>query len=90
MNKIKKYILKIENFLVNIPHDFLLHIIAGMIIVSYISNIFIETKYYSIVFAIIGGILKEIIDYIREKIWSNKDIMWTTIGGLIIYLPNII
>lgn len=90
MDKIKKYILKIKNFLVNIPHDSLLHIIGGMIIVSYISNIFPEIKYYSIVFAIIGGILKELIDYIRKKIWSNKDIMWTTIGGLIIYLSNII
>lgn len=85
MKKIKEIILKIENWLVNLQLDKLLHFIAGLLITSFFAIVIPFTASWCISFAIVAGLAKEAIDeYKNPMSWSNEDLFATVLGGFVI------
>lgn len=74
---------KIINYLASIPHDKLLHFIAGIIISLIFSVI---TPYIALISAALFGIIKEIYDKISYGGFSWMDFLATSLGGLLIQI----
>lgn len=78
---------KLKNWLVSIPHDKLLHFIAGMVVASFFSIVIIETAVFCVVMAALVGAIKEAVDeWKKPGAWSYSDLLATTLGGLVIQI----
>lgn len=78
---------KLKNWLSGIPHDKLLHFIAGMIVSSFFSIVIIDTAVFCVVMSAIVGAIKEAIDeWKKPGAWSYSDLLATTLGGLVIQI----
>ena len=73
----KKILERIKGLLLSIPHDKLLHFIAGGVIASF----------FAIVIGAIAGCIKEAVDEWRKPgAWSYADLLATILGGLVIQI----
>lgn len=78
---------KLKNCLAGIPHDKLLHFIAGMIVAAFFSIVIVDTAMFCVVFSGVAGAVKEAIDEWRKpSTWSNSDLLATILGGFPIQL----
>ena len=78
---------KLKNCLAGIPHDKLLHFIAGMIVAAFFSIVIIDTAVFCVVMSAIVGAIKEAVDeWKKPGAWSYADLMATTLGGLVIQI----
>lgn len=78
---------KLKNCLAGIPHDKLLHFIAGMIVAAFFSIVIIETAVFCVAMAAIVGAIKEAVDeWKKPGAWSYTDLLATTLGGLVIQI----
>lgn len=78
---------KLKNCLAGIPHDKLLHFIAGMIVAAFFSIVIIDTAVFCVVMAALVGAIKEAVDEWRKPgAWSYSDLLATVLGGLPIQL----
>lgn len=76
---------KLKNCLAGIPHDKLLHFIAGMVVAAFFSIVITETAVFCVVMAALVGAIKEAIDeWKKPGAWSYADLLATTLGGLVI------
>lgn len=76
---------KLKNWLVGIPHDKLLHFIAGMVVASFFSIVIIDTAVFCVAMAAIVGAIKEAVDeWKKPGAWSYADLLATVLGGLVI------
>lgn len=73
--------------MINIPHDKLLHYVAGTIIYA-LCSLFIGL--YAIVIVLVIAIGKEVYDYVSKKGTPEyMDIIATVLGGLVVMLSNL-
>lgn len=80
-----KILERIKGLLLSIPHDKLLHFIAGMVIAAFFSIVIIETAVFCVVMAAFVGAIKEAVDeWKKPGAWSYTDLLATTLGGLVI------
>lgn len=78
---------KLKNWLAGIPHDKLLHFIAGMVVAAFFSIVIVDTAMFCVVFSGIAGVIKEAVDEWRKPgAWSYSDLLATVLGGLPIQL----
>lgn len=78
---------KLVAYVANIPHDKLLHFIAGMIVASFFSIVIKETAFLCVLYSAFAGVIKEAIDEWRKPgAWSYADLLATTFGGLVIQI----
>lgn len=78
---------KLKNWLADIPHDKLLHFIAGGVIASFFAIVIGSTAEYCVLFSAIAGCIKEAVDEWRKPgAWSYADLLATILGGLPIQL----
>ena len=78
---------KLKNCLAGIPHDKLLHFIAGMIVAAFFSIVIIDTAVFCVVMAALVGAIKEAVDeWKKPGAWSYADLLATTLGGLVIQI----
>ena len=76
---------KLKNWLAGIPHDKLLHFIAGMAVAAFFSIVIIDTAVFCVVMAALIGAIKEAVDeWKKSGAWSYADLLATTLGGLLI------
>lgn len=67
---------------INIEFDKILHFFAGVLLVSFYAALFPSISNYCIVFAILGGLAKELYDEYDYNGFCWKDWLATTLGGL--------
>lgn len=84
---------KIIDFIVSVPHDKLLHIIAGMIVVmlvlrlvSFIGIPGMIARFIALIVVILTGILREIYNIKHNGVFDKNDLYATISGGLIVLL----
>ena len=78
---------KLKNWLAGIPHDKLLHFIAGGVIASFFAIVVGASAEYCVLFSAIAGCIKEAIDeWKKHGSWSYSDLLATTLGGLVIQI----
>ena len=62
----KKILERIKGLLLSIPHDKLLHFIAGGVIASFFAIVIGATAEYCVLFSAIAGCIKEAVDRVEE------------------------
>lgn len=73
--------------MINIPHDKLLHYVAGTLIYG-LCSLFIGLYAIGIVFIV--AVCKEVYDYVSKKGTPEyMDIIATVLGGLVVMLSNL-
>lgn len=78
---------KLKNWLADIPHDKLLHFIAGMIVAAFFSIVIIDTAVFCVLYSFFIGVIKEAIDeWKKHGSWSYSDLFATTLGGFVIQI----
>lgn len=78
---------KLVKWIENIPHDKLLHFIAGGVIASFFAIVIGATAEYCVLFSAIAGCIKEAVDEWRKPgSWSYADLLATILGGLVIQI----
>ena len=83
----KKILERIKGLLLSIPHDKLLHFIAGGVIASFFSIVIGATAEYCVLFSAIAGCIKEAVDERRKPgAVSDADLLATILGGLVIQI----
>lgn len=83
----KKILERIKGLLLSIPHDKLLHFIAGGVIASFFAIVIGATAEYCVLFSAIAGCIKEAVDEWRNPgTWSYADLLATILGGLVIQI----
>lgn len=83
----KKLLERIKGLLLSVPHDKLLHFIAGMAVAAFFSIVIVDTAMFCVVFSGIAGVIKESVDEWRKPgAWSYSDLLATTLGGLVIQI----
>lgn len=87
---------KIIDFIVSIPHDKLLHILAGIVIamvvlrvVSFVGAPAMIARIIAIVVVIAAGALREFYNKKHGGIFDKKDMYATISGGLIVALLTV-
>lgn len=87
---------KIIDFIVSIPHDKLLHIIAGMIVVmlvlrlvSFIGIPGMIARFIALIVVILTGVLREIYNIKHNGVFDKNDLYVTISGGLIVLLLTV-
>lgn len=87
---------KIFQLIVSIPHDKLLHIIAGMIVVmlvlrlvSFIGIPGMIARFIALIVVILTGVLREIYNIKHNGVFDKKDLYATISGGLIVLLLTV-
>ena len=85
----KKLLERIKGLLLSIPHDKLLHFIAGGVIASFFAIVIGATAEYCVLFSAIAGCIKEAVDEWRKPgAWSYAYLLATILGGLVIQKKN--
>lgn len=74
---------KLLNFVASIPHDKLLHFIAGVLITAVVAVVFPR---FAVLGAIVAGLAKEVYDEITYGGWDWKDLLATIMGGAVMGL----
>lgn len=78
---------KLKNWLAGIPHDKLLHFIAGMAVAAFFSIVIIDTAVFCVLYSFFIGVIKEAIDeWKMHGSWSYSDLFATTLGGFVIQI----
>lgn len=92
----KKAMKKIFQLIVSIPHDKLLHIIAGMIVimlvlrlVSFIGIPGMIARIIALIAVILTGVLREVYNKKHGGVFDKKDLYATISGGLIVLLLTV-
>ena len=87
---------KIIQFIVTIPHDKLLHIMAGFIIAMSVLRIIAFTdisgflaRAIALLVVIVAGILREIYNKNHGGVFDKKDLFATIFGGLVVTLLTV-
>lgn len=87
---------KIFQLIVSIPHDKLLHIIAGMIVVmlvlrlvSFIGIPGMIARIIALIAVILTGVLREVYNKKHGGVFDKKDLYATISGGLIVLLLTV-
>lgn len=87
---------KIFQLIVSIPHDKLLHIIAGMIVVmlvlrlvSFIGIPGMIACIIALIAVILTGVLREVYNKKHGGVFDKKDLYATISGGLIVLLLTV-
>lgn len=87
---------KIIDFIVSIPHDKLLHILAGIVIamvvlrvVSFVGVTGMIARMIAIVVVIAAGLLREFYNKKHGGVFDKKDMYATISGGLIVALLTV-
>ena len=85
---------KIFQLIVSIPHDKLLHIIAGMIVVmlrlvSFIVIPGMIARIIALIAVILTGVLREVYNKKHGGVFDKKDLYATISGGLIVLLLTV-
>lgn len=78
----KKIIEKIEALVGGIPADKALHFIAGMLISAIVAIVAPAIEGFSFVIAFAAGLSKEVFDMLINGYFDDKDILATSLGGL--------
>ena len=87
---------KIFQLIVSIPHDKLLYIIAGMIVVmlvlrlvSFIGIPGMIARFIALIVVILTGVLREIYNIKHNGVFDKKDLYATISGGMIVLLLTV-
>lgn len=87
---------KIFQLIVSIPHDKLLHIIAGMVVVmlilrlvSFIGIPGMIARIIALIAVILTGVLREVYNKKHGGVFDKKDLYATISGGLIVLLLTV-
>lgn len=79
----KKLYDKIMSFVGGIPADKALHFIAGMIVSAIAAICVPSISSFAFVIAFACGLAKEVIDLFINDTFSDKDLLATAIGGIV-------
>ena len=81
----KKILERIKGLLLSIPHDKLLHFIAGGVIASFFAIVIGATAEYCVLFSAIASCIK-VDEWRKPGAWSYADLLVTILGGLVIQI----
>lgn len=82
----KKFIKKIEALVGGIPADKALHFIAGMLVAAIAAICVPSISSFAFVIAFACGLAKEVIDLFTHGTFSDKDLLATAIGGVVMQI----
>ena len=82
----KKFIKKIEALVGGIPADKALHFIAGMLVAAIAAICVPSISSFAFVIAFACGLAKEVLDLFTHGTFSDKDLLATAIGGVIMQI----
>ena len=77
---------KLLNFVANIPHDKLLHFIAGMLITALVAVVFAHFAPLAVTVTVVVGFAKEAYDEYSYGGWDWDDLLATIVGGVLMEL----
>lgn len=87
---------KIIDFIVSIPHDKLLHILAGIVIamvvlrvVSFVGVPGMIARFIVLIVVILTGVLRKIYNIKHNGVFDKNDLYATISGGLIVLLLTV-
>jgi hypothetical protein len=82
----KKLYNKIMGFVGGIPADKALHFIAGMLVAAIAAICVPQISSFAFVIAFACGLAKEVIDLFTHGTFSDKDLLATAIGGVVMQI----
>ena len=77
---------RLLNFVANVPHDKLLHFIAGMLITALVAVVFARFAPLAVTVAVVAGFAKEAYDEWSYGGWNWEDLIATVAGGVLMEL----
>ena len=77
---------KLFNFITSVPHDKLLHFIAGMLITALFAVVFARFAPFAVTVAIVAGFAKEAYDEWSYGGWDWDDLLATIVGGVVMQI----
>lgn len=77
---------RLFNFVASIPHDKLLHFIAGMLITALVAVVFARFAPLAVTVAVVAGFAKEAYDEWAYGGWDWKDLLATVMGGVVMQI----
>lgn len=89
MKRLRELWDKFVAWLLALPVDKRFHYVIGELIAAYVV-IALHLPRWGLAAAVVGGILKELFDWITTRKVEHGDLLWTSAGGLTIQLFVII
>lgn len=81
-------IIKLFNFLSEIPKDKLLHFFYGSLVAFVVAMFF--GAWWAMLSALVVGVFKEVVDYFDHGDVESRDLLFTVLGGAVVCLPLVL